>query len=161
MAQNNESKTLNTELIQLVTFKLDKEEYGVDIFKVREINKMMQITKVPNSPSFVEGVVNLRGKVTPVIDLRARLGLMQSVNTEKTSIIVAELSRATVGMIVDEVREVLRIPSDITEPPPPIVAGIDSDYITSVAKLEKRLLILLDLNRILNFTEEEQLMHVA
>jgi len=155
------TKNVSSELIQLVTFKLGNEEFGVDIFKVREINKMMPITKVPNAPSFVEGVVNLRGSITPIIDLRARLGLQESDVTEKTGIVVAELTESTIGLIVDEVKEVLRIPADITEPPPEIVAGINSDFITSVAKLEDRLLILLDLSKILNFKEEQALLEVA
>lgn len=155
------NKSVSSELIQLVTFKLGKEEFGVDIFKVREINKMMSITKVPNAPSFVEGVVNLRGSVTPIIDLRARLGLQVSEVTEKTGIVVAELTDTTIGLIVDEVKEVLRIPADITEPPPALVAGVHSEFITSVAKLENRLLILLDLSKILSFTEEQELMEVA
>lgn len=155
------NKNIDSELIQLVTFILGNEEFGVDIFKVREINKMMNITKVPNAPVFVEGVVNLRGKVTPIIDLRTRLGVNTGHNTEKTSIVVVELSQMVVGLIVDEVKEVLRISSDITEPPPSVVAGIDSEFITSVAKLEDRLLLLLDLNKIFNLQEEQQLMEVA
>ena len=155
------NKAINSELIQLVTFKLGNEEFGVDIFKVREINKMMKITKVPDSPAFVEGVVNLRGSVTPIIDLRSRLGLYEKEADEKTSIIVVELANTAIGMIVDEVKEVLRIPSDITEPPPALVSGIDSDYITGVAKLENRLLILLDLDKILSLKETAQLVDIA
>jgi purine-binding chemotaxis protein CheW len=155
------SKNASNELIQLVTFKLGNEEFGVDIFKVREINKMMAITKVPNAPSFVEGVVNLRGSVTPIIDLRCRLGLYESEVTEKTGIVVAELSDSTIGLIVDEVKEVLRIPADITEPPPEIVAGVNAEFITSVAKLEDRLLILLDLSKVLSFKEQEELVEAV
>ena len=161
MNVQNEKKAATNELIQLVTFKLGNEEFGVDIFKVREINKMMAITKVPNAPSFVEGVVNLRGSVTPIINLRSRLGLVITETTEKTGIVVAELSESTIGLIVDEVKEVLRIPADITEPPPAIVAGVNSEYITSVAKLDDRLLILLDLSKILNFKEKQELLEVA
>lgn len=109
---------------------------------------MLHITKVPNSPHFVEGVVNLRGKVIPVIDLRAKLGLPKQNNDKNTRIIVVEVSGTILGFIVDEVSEVLRISSDITEPPPPLVSGINSDYITAVGKLEDKLLILLDLDKI-------------
>jgi purine-binding chemotaxis protein CheW len=133
----------------LVSFKIGAEEFGVDILKVQEINKMTQITKVPNAPDFVEGVINLRGRVIPIIDLRTRLGLEKIDHTKDTRIIVVELDGKTVGFIVDAVNEVLRIPANITEKPPELVAGIDADYITAVGKLEDRLLILLDLNKIL------------
>ncbi len=140
-------------ILQLVSFKLGKEEFGVDILKVQEINRMLEITQMPNAPEFVEGIVNLRGRIIPVIDLKKRLNLPAKEYDNSTRIIVVELSGKTVGFIVDEVSEVLRIKSDITEPPPEIVAGIDSDYITSVAKLDNTLLILLDLNKILSFEE--------
>lgn len=161
MKTKEEKTEMNNELIQLVTFKIGNEEFGVDIFKVREINKMMQITKVPESPMYVEGVVNLRGNVTPIVDLRKRLGLVQNETTEKTSIIVVELGKTAVGLIVDEVKEVLRIQASITEPPPELVAGVNSEYITSVAKLEDRLLILLDLNKILSLQQTEELSEVV
>jgi purine-binding chemotaxis protein CheW len=143
------AKTEITDLLQLVSFKIGAEEFGVDILKVQEINKMTQITKVPNAPDFVEGVINLRGRVIPIIDLRTRLGLEKIEHTKDTRIIVVELDGKTVGFIVDAVNEVLRIPANITEKPPELVAGIDADYITAVGKLEDRLLILLDLDRIL------------
>lgn len=143
------TKTELTDLLQLVSFKIGAEEFGVDILKVQEINKMTQITKVPNAPDFVEGVINLRGRVIPIIDLRTRLGLEKIEHTKDTRIIVVELEGKTVGFIVDAVNEVLRIPANITEKPPELVAGIDADYITAVGKLEDRLLILLDLDRIL------------
>lgn len=149
------------ELLQLVSFKIGNEEFGFDIFKVKEINKMMDITKVPNSPSFVEGVVNLRGKITPVVDLRTRLGMERKEDDKETRIIVVEMEDSTVGFKVDEVSEVLRISQDRTEPPPEMVAGIHSDYITAVAKLDDRLLILLDLDRILSQGEKDKLSAVS
>ena len=144
-------------MLQLVSFKIGEEEFGVDILKVQEINRMLQITKVPNAPSFVKGVVNLRGRIIPVVDLRSRLGMPSIEFNSKTRIVVVELENRTVGFIVDEVSEVLRIPRDITEPPPAMVASIDADYITAVGKLEDRLLILLDLDKIFNFEEEKLL----
>lgn len=138
------------ELLQLVSFKVGNEEFGVDILKVQEINKMTVITKVPNSPEFVEGVINLRGRVIPIIDLRKRLGMPEKEHDKNTRIVVVELASKTVGFVVDAVSEVLRISKDITEKPPELVAGVDSEYITSVAKLDDRLLILLDLERVLN-----------
>ncbi|NOX18980.1 MAG: purine-binding chemotaxis protein CheW [Chlorobi bacterium] len=145
------------DIIQLVSFKIGNEEFGVDILKVQEINRMMEITTVPNAPTFVEGVVNLRGRIIPVIDLRTRLGMIKVDHSIKTRIIVVELVDKTVGFIVDEVNEVLRIPRSITEPPPEMVAGIEANYLTAVAKLEDRLLILLDLEKILDSDEAEQL----
>ncbi len=141
------------ELLQLVTFKLDVEEFGIDILRVQEIIRIMNITKVPNSPEFVEGVINLRGRVIPVVNLRKRLFLPHIEKDNKTRVIVVELSDKTVGFIVDEVNEVLRIPRSITEPPPEMTAGIDTDYITSVGKLEDRLLILLDIEKLVDKTK--------
>lgn len=147
------------ELLQLVSFKIGNEEFGVDILKVQEINRMLKITQVPNAPYFVDGVVNLRGRIIPVVDLRTRLNMEKKEHNKNTRIIVVELGDKTIGFIVDEVSEVLRIPKSITEPPPEMVAGINSDFITAVGKLserslgEDRLLILLDLQKILQ-TEE-------
>ena len=145
------------ELLQLVSFNLDEEEFGVDILKVREINKMLQITRVPNSPHYVEGVINLRGRIIPVVDLRAKVGLEKKSYNKDTRIIVVEIADKTIGFIVDKVSEVLRIPKNVTEAPPKLIAGIDSDYITAVGKLEDRLLILLDLNKVFN-TEQIELL---
>ncbi len=145
------------DILQLVSFKIGGEEFGVDILKVQEINRMLAITKVPNAPTFVEGVVNLRGKIIPVVNLRKRLKLPVIDHNDKTRIIVVELEENTVGFIVDEVKEVLRIPKSITEPAPSMVAGIKTDYITAVGKLEDRLLILLDLEKVLSTEEMEEL----
>ena len=141
------------EIIQLVSFKIGNEEFGVDINRVQEINRMMKLTEVPNSPDFVDGVINLRGRVIPVVDLRTRLNMVRAEHNSNTRIIVVELNSNTVGFIVDEVSEVLRIPKEITEAPPDMVGGVDSDYITSIGKLEDRLLILLDLEKILSTAE--------
>jgi len=151
--------TANTEtnqILQLVSFNIANEEYGVDILKVQEINRMFQITKVPNSPDYVDGVINLRGRVIPVIDLRIKLGLPRKEHDKDTRIIVVDLEGRTIGFIVDKVKEVLRIPSSIIEPPPTTVVG-NSDYITAVGKLEDRLLILLDLEKIITFSEKREL----
>jgi purine-binding chemotaxis protein CheW len=141
------------ELLQLVSFNLGKEEFGIDILKVQEIIRMIQITVVPNSKSFISGVINLRGRIIPVMDLRARLAMQPKDSDNNTRIIVVSLLENTIGFIVDSVSEVLRIPASVTEAPPSIVAGIRSDYITSVAKLADRILILLDLEKVI--TEDE------
>lgn len=157
MATLEEKRFESDEILQLVSFKIGEEEFGVDILKVQEIIRMLQITKVPNAPSFVEGVVNLRGKVIPIIDLRSRLNMIKKESDSKTRIIVVEIEGKIVGFIVDEVSEVLRIPRSITEAPPTVVAGINSDYITAVGKLEDRLIILLDLDKVLKTDEKELL----
>ncbi|MCZ7603991.1 MAG: chemotaxis protein CheW [Melioribacteraceae bacterium] len=151
----------NSELIQLVSFKVGREEFGVDILKVQEINRMLKITKVPNSPDFVEGVVNLRGRIIPVVDLRKRLSIGEREHDAKTRIVVVDITGNTVGFIVDEVNEVLRISKDILENPPELVAQVDSDFITSVAKLEDRIIILLDLDALLKKDEKELLAEIS
>lgn len=161
MADIKQTSNESNELLQLVSFKIGNEEFGVDILNVQEINKMTTITKVPNAPEFVEGVINLRGRVIPVIDLRSRLHLAKKEHDKDTRIIVVEIDQSTVGFIVDAVSEVLRIPVNITEAPPSIVAGIDSEFIKSVGKLEDRLLILIDLNKILSTSDKEILNKVA
>jgi purine-binding chemotaxis protein CheW len=157
MSSNSENKNESTELLQLVSFKIANEEFGIDILNVQEINKMTQVTKVPNSPEFVEGVINLRGRVIPVVNLRVKMDLPNREYDKDTRIIVVDLTGKTVGFLVDSVSEVLRIPRNIMEPPPSIVAGINSNYITAVGKLEDRLLILLDLEQILKQEEKEVL----
>ncbi len=151
------AKSDSGELLQLVSFKIGEEEFGIEILKVQEIIKMLPITKVPNAPVFVEGVINLRGRVIPVIDLRIKLGLAKQEHTKNTRIVVIELNSRTVGFIVDEVNEVLRITKDITEAPPEMVGNVNREFITSIGKLEDRLLLLLDLEKVLSDSEHEQL----
>ena len=145
------------DLLQLVTFSIGSEEFGVDILKVIEIIRTMEITKVPKAPAFVEGVINLRGLVIPIIDLRRRFGLAEKAGDSDTRIIVIEINGMSVGFVVDSVSEVLRIPANTVEPAPPVVAGVDSDYISGVGKLEDRLLILLDLDKLLSADDLESL----
>ncbi|MBA4252230.1 MAG: chemotaxis protein CheW [Chlorobiaceae bacterium] len=149
MSEEALTKKDNSELLQLVSFFIGNEEFAIYILCVQEINRMISITKVPNSPSYVEGVINLRGRVIPVINLRSKLGIPTKEHDKNTRIIVVEINKTTVGFIVDGVNEVLRIPKSITEPPPAIVAGINSEFIEAVGKLDDRLLILLDLEKIL------------
>lgn len=149
------------DLLQLVSFHLGREEFAVDILKIQEINRMVEITKVPRSPEFVEGIINLRGKVIPIVDLRKRFHLPRVESTKSTRIVVVDVEGKTIGLVVDSVSEVLRIPAETIEPPPPIVAGIDSSYISGVGKLEDRLLILLDLAKVLTGEEKHLLAGVA
>lgn len=144
----------NGKILQLVTFKIENEEFGVDILTVQEINRMMNITRIPNAPDFIEGVINLRGKIVPVVDLRKRLSFPRKEYDKNTRIIVVELDGITLGFIVDSVSEVLRLPQSVVEPPPSIVSGVESDYVEGVGKLDQRLLILLNLKKI--FLENEK-----
>lgn len=157
MSKNINSIKETLEILQLVSFKIGDEEFGVDILNVQEINKMVTITKVPNSPEFVEGVINLRGRVIPIIDLRTRLKLERKTHDKDTRIIVVEISGKTIGFIVDSVQEVLRIPANITEAPPELVSGVDSEFIRSVGKLEDRLIILIDLEKVLSDKEKSMI----
>ncbi len=150
------------DVLQLVSFNLGAEEFGVDIGMVQEIVRMPEITRVPRTPEFVEGVVNLRGKIIPVVDLRKRFRLPVTENTKSTRIIIVTMNGRTVGMIVDGVSEVRRISADSVEPTPDMVASaIDAAYLKGIAKLEGRLLILLDLNLVLNQEEQKQLTSVG
>ncbi|MEO1715963.1 MAG: chemotaxis protein CheW [Planctomycetota bacterium] len=134
--------------LQLVTFEVSSEEFAVDILAVQEINRMMELTRVPASPPAVEGVINLRGKIIPVLDLRKRFGMNATDKTDQMRIIVVEVHNRVIGFIVDRVHEVLRIGSSIVEPAPAMVCSIDSEFIAGVGKLEDRLLILLDLEKL-------------
>ncbi|MDR2489553.1 MAG: chemotaxis protein CheW [Desulfovibrio sp.] len=153
----DQTKRQDAELLQLVTFSIGEEEFGVDILKVQEIIRTMEITRVPRAQAFVEGVINLRGKVIPIIDLRRRFGLDSKAHDKHTRIIVIEINNMIVGFVVDSVSEVLRIPAGTVEPPPPVVAGLESEYISGVGKLHDRLLILLDLDKLLSHDDLESL----
>jgi len=153
---NADSMIVDENHFQVIGFCLSKEEFGVDIFGVKEIIRMPMMTRVPNAPEFVVGVVNMRGRVIPIIDLCIRFGLPKAENSEYSEgkIIVVECENKTVGLIVDAVNEVTNINTAMTESPPPMVSGIKSDYITSIAKLDNKLLILLDISKILTIAEE-------
>jgi purine-binding chemotaxis protein CheW len=157
MEIKNGTKNDSNELLQLVSFKIGNEEFGVEILIVHEIIKMLQITKIPNAPEFVEGIINLRGKIIPVIDLRTRLHMVKKDSDKDSRIIVVEVENKTIGFIVDSVNEVIRIPVNVTEAPPELITGIDSEYIKSVGKLDDRLLILIDLNKVLKSDEKKAL----
>jgi len=152
IVRRSEQTAHSQELLQLVSFNLDNEEYGLEILSVQEIIRMQGLTRVPNSPSFVDGVINLRGKVIPVIALRKRFGLAARPNDKQTRIVVTEIGGAIVGFVVDSVSEVLRIPASTIEPAPRL-GSVNQEFVAGVAKLEGRLLILLDVERIM--TEEE------
>lgn len=137
------------EVKQIVVFQLGQELYGADIAVVREVGPLQRITRVPRTPGYVVGVTNLRGRVIPVVDLRRRLHLPTAAATKSTRIAVAEMEGGQIGMIVDAVLEVQRVPVKEIDPPLLMVSRVDSDYVTGVAKVGQRLIILLDLARIL------------
>ena len=142
------------EEVQLVVFKIGEEEFGVEINQVREIVKLVSITRMPKAPVFIEGVVNLRGQIITVIDLAKRLELPSTGKTDSTRIMVVEVGEDTVGMIVDSVSEVLRLSTDNIEDTPSLIdTEVHEQYLRGVGKSEDRLLILLDLNEVLS-TEE-------
>ncbi|ACB85002.1 chemotaxis protein CheW [Natranaerobius thermophilus] len=142
---------------QYIVFNLGDEEYGVEILQVQTIERMLDITRVPHAPDFVEGVTNLRGMVVPIIDLRKRLNLPEKEATDETRIITVKIDEVMVGMIVDSASDVVKVPQDAIEPPPSIIGGVESTYIEGVAKLENRLLILLKLSEVLKKDEVDQL----
>ena len=134
---------------QLVVFDLAGELYGVDIGTVREIILMQEITHVPNAPDAVEGVINLRGRIVPVVDLRRRFGLATKEQSRDTRIVVVDIGGQDIGVIVDAVTEVLRIPGSSIEPASTVITTADSYYLNGIAKLGERLIILLDLGKAL------------
>lgn len=134
--------------LQLVSFVVGAEEFAVDILAVQEINRMMPLTRVPQSPPDVEGVINLRGKIIPVLDLRRRFEMPKGERDHNNRIVVVEVQGRVLGFVVDRVNEVLRIPKSIVDPAPTMSSSIRSDYIEGVGKLEDRLLILLNLDRL-------------
>jgi purine-binding chemotaxis protein CheW len=145
-----------------MTFKLAAEEYGLEILKVRDVIGLMEITRVPKTMDFIRGVINLRGKVIPVVDLRLKFGMDATALTEQTVIIVVQFASGeremTMGILVDEVQEVLDIAAEGIEPPPDFGAvSIDTDFILGVGKSEKRVIFLLDIGRVLSSAEVRQL----
>ena len=146
--------------LQLVIFSLAREEYGLPITKVQEINRLAPITKLPQTPDFMEGIINLRGRVIPVIDLRKRFSLPIAESTEETRIVIVEIAGQTAGVIVDAVTEVITLPRTSIEPPPGGFA-LNAKYIDGVGKLADRLLILLDIDQILTSREEIVLQQIA
>ncbi|MCH7733696.1 MAG: chemotaxis protein CheW [Chloroflexi bacterium] len=142
---------------QLVVFDLNNEAYGVDIESVREIIRLQEITRVPRTPDFVEGVINLRGKVIPVVELRKRFGLPVQDRNSENRIVNVDIGGQEIGMVVDAVTEVLRISSDAVEPPSSVITTADSGYLKGIAKLDDRLIIMLDLDQVLSTDEKAAL----
>jgi len=153
VASGREAGQGQGELLQLVSFHIGGEEFGLDILRVQEIIRVQQLTRVPNSSDFVDGVINLRGKVIPVIALRKRFGLEDVPHDKQTRIVVVEVKGTVLGFIVDSVSEVLRIPVSTVEPPPRL-GKVAREYVSGVGKLDNRLLILLDVDRLMSDSDE-------
>ena len=151
MNASTDNTTAGDEVLQFVTFTLNDEEYAVDILSVQEINRITEITKVPNSPDYVEGVINLRGKVIPVINLRSKFGFEARATDDNSRIIIMEIQGIINGVIVDSVSEVLRIPASAIEAAPSVASDTISQFIKGLAKLDNRLIILVEIN---NLVEE-------
>ncbi|PWW06417.1 purine-binding chemotaxis protein CheW [Paenibacillus cellulosilyticus] len=146
------------EELKVIVFALGQEEYGIEVDKVRTIERIQPITRVPKAPSFIKGVINLRGVVIPVIDLRGRFGLEETVTTENSRIIIVAANELEVGFIVDSANDVIDIDAESIDSPPEVVGGIKAKYLHGIAKIgEKRLLVMLNLSEVLNRKEIMQL----
>lgn len=146
---NEMTETMISEL-KLIVFQLKEKEYAIPVEQVRSIEKVLPITRVPGVSPFIKGVINLRGVVTPIIDLRLRFGIDDQDYTASTRVIMAVIGQLEVGLIVDAANDVIDIEKDSIEPPPEIIGGTEAEYINGVVKQGKRLLILLDLEKVLN-----------
>lgn len=149
MQEQNQGRTS-----QLVVFNLANEEYGVSITQVQEIIRQQENTRIPGMPSFIDGVINLRGKIIPIIDLRDRFGLPKKEGDDRTRIVVVEVSTQTVGLVVDSVSEVLHLTEEAINALPPTMTNINAEFIKGVGKTERRLIILLELEKILSDLEK-------
>ncbi|VVB96958.1 CheW-like domain protein [uncultured archaeon] len=156
--QPQDAKTKSGDDLQLVVFNIGKEEFGVEIMRVQEIIRMTGITRIPQAPAYIRGIINLRGKIIVVLNLNEIMGMETKEQDENTRIIVANIDETVMGFIVDSVSEVIRLPEMNVEPAPAVIASkIGTEYVMGVGKMEDRLLILLDLDKILG---KNQLLNV-
>lgn len=147
--ENNENKVDVENSINLVTFKLGNNEYAIDIMQAKEIIKMEKITLIPNAPDYVEGVINLRGNIIPIVDLKKRFNLDENEGEKNTGIIIVKIDDVDMGIIIDAISKVVSIATSNIQPPPPMLSGIGQKYIKGVAKLEDKLLVVLDLEKLI------------
>lgn len=148
-----EGEEIDEGTTNLVTFRLGSGEYAIDIMQAKEIIKMEKITLIPNAPYFVEGVINLRGNIIPIIDLKKRFNLEESEGDKNTGIIIAKIEDVDMGIMIDSVSKVVSMPNSDIQPPPSMLQGIGQRYIKGVGKMEDKLLVVLDLDKL--FTNEE------
>ena len=145
------------EVRQLISFTVGAEEYGLELLRVKEVIRMRLITWLPKAPSCVKGIINLRGNVIPIVDLRERFGLAAQEQTAMTRVIVVEVEGRLVGMVVDSASQVVRVPADQFDPPPPVMGSASKDFITAVGKMGDKLVIMVDVDRILSAEEMSQI----
>lgn len=150
MENIKETKETSEEFKQLISFVVGREEYGLEILRVKEVIRTREITWIPQAPTFIKGVINLRGEVIPIFDLRDRFGLDHTDYTSMTRVIVVETGGRLVGIVVDEVSQVILIPAAQIEPPPNVVGGLSKEYIVGVGKIGERLIVLLKIDKILS-----------
>lgn len=154
MADTREDKAAADGLTQLISFMVGKEEYGLEILTVKEVIRIREITRIPKAPVFVKGIINLRGDVIPIIDLREKFGLEIQEYTTMTRVIIVEVDGKSIGMVVDSVSQVIRIEKDQVEPPPPLIGGISAEYLRGVGKIGEKLIIMLNIDKILTVDEK-------
>lgn len=145
---------------QFIVFSMADEQYGVPVGQIQSIERVLPITRVPKTLKFIKGVMNLRGIVTPVLDLRERFGFPVVETTDETRIIVVSVEEMTVGLVVDKVLDVQPLSDAMIAPPPTMVGGMQATYLNGVAKIKDKVLILVNLNRVLSEVEEKQLKEV-
>ena len=153
--ENNENKVDVENSINLVTFKLGNNEYAIDIMQAKEIIKMEKITLIPNAPDYVEGVINLRGNIIPIVDLKKRFNLEENDGEKNTGIIIVKIDDVDMGIIIDAISKVVSISNSNIQPPPPMLSGIGQKYIKGVAKLDDKLLVVLDLEKLIVGDDED------
>ncbi|MBN2402521.1 MAG: chemotaxis protein CheW [Spirochaetes bacterium] len=151
--RNKESKDKSSSSIQIVCFKIGKEEYGVDILKVQEILNLPKITTLPKASEFILGVIDLRGKILPIVDLSKRFGIEVNRTSNATRSIVVKIKGKEVGLAIDSVSHVVKVESDDIEPPPAIVKGISGRYIVGIAKVSEEFVVILDIDQIFSASE--------
>lgn len=154
MEDTREDKAAADALTQLISFMVGKEEYGLEILTVKEVIRIREITRIPKAPVFVKGIINLRGDVIPIIDLREKFGLEIQEYTTMTRVIIVEVDGKSIGMVVDSVSQVIRIEKDQVEPPPPLIGGISAEYLRGVGKIGEKLIIMLNIDKILTVDEK-------
>lgn len=142
---------------QVVSFNLANEEYAIEITKIKEIILVEGITKVPQMPIYIEGIINLRGNVIPVLDLRKRFGMKNAEIGDETRIVVSRMAEKIIGLIVDSVSQVMKIPKDDIQPPPDTIAGLAGEYLTGVGKVDERMIMMLDIDKVLSLEELSEL----
>ena len=157
MEQKGQTALLGEEIDQLISFGVETENYGVNIQSVKEVIKIREITKLPKAPSFVKGVINLRGDVIPVIDFRDKFGLEQKGYSDITRVIVVEVDNRSIGIVVDRVSHVIRMSPEEITPPPPMIGGIAEEYLLGIGKKGEDLIILIDIEKILSNKEKIEL----